>query len=64
MIIRVDNHVCTGHARCASLAPQVYRLDDDGFCVSDGDEVPAGLEAEARRGADSCPERAITLEES
>lgn len=64
MIIRVDKQVCTGHARCASLAPRVFRLDDDGFCLSDGDEVPTGLEDEAHRGADSCPERAITLEQN
>lgn len=62
MIIRVDSHFCTGHARCAALAPEVYRLDDDGFNISDGDVVPSGLEQEAQRGADACPERAITFE--
>lgn len=62
MIIRVDTHFCSGHARCAALAPDVYRLDDDGFNISDGDVVQPGMENDARRGADSCPERAITFD--
>jgi len=59
--IVVDTKLCSGHARCANVAPEIYRLNDDGYCISDGDDVPDGQEGMARRGARACPERAITL---
>jgi ferredoxin len=59
----VDQQLCTGHARCNVLAPEVYPLDDNGYCAVTELEVPAGLEAQARTGAAGCPERAITIEE-
>jgi 2Fe-2S ferredoxin len=63
MKIRVDRKLCAGHALCAAKAPDVYSLDDDGFCNSDGALVAPGLEAQARLGARHCPEGAITLVE-
>lgn len=59
--VKVDTGLCSGHARCAAVAGDVYRLDDDGYCISDGDIVPQDLEMSARRGARACPERAIEL---
>jgi ferredoxin len=59
--VRVDQQLCTGHARCNVLAPEVYELDDNGYCAVDELEVPPGLEAQARTGAAGCPERAITI---
>lgn len=61
--IKVDRGLCSGHARCAAVAAEVYRLDDDGYCISDGDEVRAEQEQLARRGARACPERAIEIVE-
>jgi ferredoxin len=61
MKIKVDRKVCAGHALCAAKAPDVYTLDDDGYCNSDGKTVPAGKEEQARFGAAYCPERAIVL---
>jgi 2Fe-2S ferredoxin len=63
MKIRVDRKLCAGHALCAARAPDVYTLDDDGFCNSDGVFVVPGLEVQARLGARHCPEGAITLVE-
>jgi ferredoxin len=63
MRIRVDANLCTGHALCAHQAPTIYLLDDLGFNVTPPSEVPPGLEDDARRGAQSCPERAITTED-
>lgn len=64
MRIRVDRAVCAGHALCAIKAPDVYTLDEEGYCTSDGAPVPKGHEAEAELGAAACPERAITLTET
>lgn len=63
MKIRIDRGVCAGHALCAAKAPEVYRLDDEGYCCSDGDTVPVHLHAQARLGAQHCPEAAIFLED-
>lgn len=61
MKIRVDRALCVGHALCAARAPEVYTLDDEGFCKSDGTPVAPHLEPQARLGARLCPEGAITL---
>jgi ferredoxin len=61
MKIQVDSEFCTGHGRCAANAPDVYVLDDDGFCISDGKTVLPSLQMRAQLGADNCPEGAITL---
>jgi ferredoxin len=63
MKIRVDPELCTGHARCHAVAPDAYPIDDVGYNAYRGQDVecPAGLESQAKLGADACPERAITL---
>lgn len=63
MRIHVDTDRCSGHARCRTLAPDVYELDDLGYNVTPDGEVEAGHEEAARRGAQSCPEQAIVVEE-
>ena len=61
MRIAIDRQACTGHGRCNATAEQVYPLDDLGFNAAPDGEVPAELEAEARRGVLNCPEQAITI---
>jgi len=61
--IRIDRGVCAGHALCAAKAPEVFRLDEEGYCCSDGEVVPARLHAQARLGAQHCPEAAIFLDD-
>lgn len=62
MKIKVDHSKCHGNARCWSLAPDVFQLDDSGYILQGDIEVPAGLEEKARRGARACPERALTID--
>jgi len=57
----VDQARCVGHARCAAAAPEVFELDDNGYIAFAERRVPAGLEAQAQRGARACPERIITI---
>jgi ferredoxin len=61
MKLEVNKALCTGHARCAATAPEIYELDDEGFSALTVLEVAPELEAAAVRGADACPERAITI---
>ena len=63
MRVRVDVDKCTGHARCASYAPDVFVLDELGYNVTPLTEVPPEHEEAARKGALACPELAITVEE-
>lgn len=61
MKIQIDGSVCQGHALCAATAPDLFTLDDDGYSNVDQLEVPEGMEEQARRGAQACPERAIEI---
>jgi len=63
MKIIADRSRCAGHARCASVAPQLFELDDNGYIAFDQKEVPDGAEDAARRGVRACPERALRLVE-
>lgn len=63
MIIRVDKTRCQGHAMCNAVAPTVYPLDDDGYVAIDFAEVDEGDRAAALLGAETCPERAISIED-
>ncbi len=59
----VDADTCQGHGQCYVLAPQVFASDEEAFNAARGKliPVPPELEAEARLGAESCPEQAIRL---
>ena len=63
MRIAVSSELCTGQGRCYVVSPELFTADDEGFCAQQGTEweVPAGLEEQAKLGADSCPEGAITV---
>ena len=64
IVIHVDAAKCTGHARCAMKGPDVYELDDEGFCCSDGKIVTdEALRTQVIHGMKACPERAISIEE-
>jgi ferredoxin len=62
--IRVDQDKCQGHARCKSLAPELFDLDEFGNAHETGDGiVPAGLEDKAWLAQTNCPEMAIDVTE-
>jgi ferredoxin len=62
MRVSVDPNVCQGHGVCRMSAPELFHLrEEDGQAYVDSEVVPAGMEAAARLGASSCPERAITV---
>ncbi len=48
MKIRVIEGKCAGHARCATVAPQIFMLNDDGYLEMPGFTVPPDLEVLAR----------------
>ncbi|MCU1593327.1 MAG: ferredoxin [Frankiales bacterium] len=61
MQLHVDNDSCQGHARCNAVAPEVFELDDLGYVSTASGEIPVALEAQAKKGASACPERALKI---
>jgi ferredoxin len=62
--IHVDQDKCQGHARCKSLAPELFDLDEFGNAHETGDgSVPPGLEDKAWLAKANCPEIAIDVTE-
>jgi ferredoxin len=61
MRIRVDPQKCQGHARCFSLAPELFAVDDYGQASVLVDEVPADLFDRAELAIANCPEYAIDV---
>ncbi|WP_284742398.1 ferredoxin [Amycolatopsis sp. RTGN1] len=62
MNVIVDTRLCSGHARCAASAPEVFELDDNGYALPLEQDVPPDRLDQAREGAFACPERAITVD--
>lgn len=48
---------------CNAVAPAVYPIDDEGFVTIDVAEVAAADAELAKLGVETCPERAISIEE-
>ena len=61
MRIEFDAEHCAGHALCAAAGPDVYHLDDAGYCIPPKRDVAPELIDQAYSGADACPEQAITV---
>ncbi len=62
MRLRVNPVTCVGHGLCADHLPERIRLDDWGYPIVDGTEVPPELIKHARRAANACPTLALLLE--
>ena len=61
MRVTVDRARCEGHGVCEEIAPEVYRLDDEGELEILVDPVPAEQEQKAESGARLCPVAALTI---
>ena len=63
MKVIVDAAACTGHGRCYGLAPEVFAPDDEGHSELVIEDVPESLRDSVMIGMQSCPERAISIED-
>lgn len=59
--LRIDPIACDGRGLCAEVLPELITLDDWGFPVIRGDDVPEGLLEEAREAIRLCPKLALRL---
>ena len=64
--VEIDQELCVGDQVCASMAPEIFEMGDDGLAyVVDGMEElddEAMIES-AKEAADSCPVDCITVTE-
>lgn len=61
MKIIVNAGVCVGHARCHHVAPELFKLDDNGYIATATFDVPLGQEALAQRAVRACPEGVLSV---
>jgi ferredoxin len=59
--LQVNPIACEAHGLCAGLLPEMITLDEWGYPILDGREVPAQLLVHARRAVAACPTLALAL---
>jgi ferredoxin len=59
--LRVDPIACRAHGLCAELLPELIDLDEWGYPIVRGDEVPDRLRVDSRSAVAACPTLALTL---
>jgi len=60
--VRVNPIACDAHGMCAELLPEQIVLDEWGYPVLGGEELPAHLIELAKQAVQACPTRALLLE--
>lgn len=63
MKITLDRARCAGHAQCYAAAPELFPVDDEGYCSITEITVSPADERAARAGVDACPELALLIAE-
>ena len=61
--LRVNPIACDGRGLCAELLPELITIDDWGFPIIAGGDVPARLQGEPGETVRACPKLALRLEE-
>lgn len=59
--LAVDRIKCDGRGLCAELLPELIRLDDWGYPIVAGGDVPEHLLPLAQRAVEDCPVLALAL---
>jgi ferredoxin len=60
--LRVDPIACDGRGLCAEVVPELIVLDDWGFPIVSGGDVPPGLRDDAKEAVRLCPLLALRLD--
>ncbi len=60
--VKIDRNLCIGAASCVALAMKTFALDDENKAIvlDENGDVPEAI----RLAAESCPTKAIILEDS
>jgi ferredoxin len=61
--VRLDRDRCCGFTLCAAYCPELFTLDEHGIALLDPDrDLTPPLLAAARRAAEACPQRVISVQ--
>lgn len=60
--IAIDENRCEGYGFCVDAAPNLLRLDDEGWLSTMTDAVPEGEVANAEAAVRVCPVAALKLQ--
>ncbi|QLL09122.1 ferredoxin [Mycobacterium vicinigordonae] len=63
MKVRLDQTKCSGHAQCYAVDPDLFPIDDSGYCILEEREVVPDEQERVREGVAACPEAALMLDE-
>ena len=63
IIVDVDPEKCRGHGLCNVIAPDIFTLDESGFCTIGSMEIGNERKSDLEQGVANCPEMAITIRE-
>ncbi|WP_040801623.1 ferredoxin [Nocardia higoensis] len=63
MRLRLEKGQCVGHAMCHATDPDLFPIDDDGYCAIESIDLDPSDVERARAGVSACPERALVLDE-
>ena len=61
--LRIEAARCNGHGRCYDLAPELFTDDAGGYGTVLVDRLDDAQLSAARLAVNSCPERAVILDE-
>lgn len=57
----VDQDLCISCGACIDMCPEVYDWNEDDKATTIADEVPEGMDDQAKEAAESCPTDAIAI---
>lgn len=64
MKITIDLDLCLGHAQCEDAAPEVFRVEEDGYAHVLQQDPGVDLWSKVEEAVRRCPTQAISVTES
>ena len=61
MTVEVDKTKCIGCGLCTSIAPEAFKMGDDGISVAKDPNADKTFGDKVKEAADSCPVQAIKI---
>ncbi|WP_059021233.1 ferredoxin [Mycobacterium sp. M26] len=61
MRVSLESGRCNGHAQCYAVAPELFPINDEGYCILEEHVVAPGDEELTLAGAAACPEAALII---
>jgi ferredoxin len=63
MRIVIDHDRCMGHGQCELIAPELFKLDENGLVQLVMENPPEAMREKAEDAARRCPEAVIQIED-